>query len=338
VGGIELLAGAEDRAEERPEAGTPGPLEGQEPELREDPILPQERHDVGDSSQRDERQGFQQEVPEGRRELLRPREALRQGPHELERHPDAREVLERIRAARRPGIDDRDRGRQDRSRLMMVGHHDVDAQLAGGLNLPDRRRAVVHGDDERDARGSQFPHRPGTDSVALAEPIGKAVRHGILDEAEEIVEQARRGNAIDVVVPEDRDPLLRADGTVDPLDRLLHVGKTEGIVEVAQLRRQEAAGILGLAHAPPVEEHREEGRAGEAPREAFPRVSRGLSHSPLRFHHAVECSSHGERVKRRGCRGCASRLTRRWRNLVRARFGFAVAQAAAAFLGRGCAG
>ena len=111
-------------------------------------ILVRERHHVGDRRQRDQAHGPDQEVAEVGRGALAVAEALADLPGQLERDARPAQIAARIGAARQPRVDDHVRLRQARADRVVVGHDQLDAQLAGQLGLADRRDPAIDRDDQ----------------------------------------------------------------------------------------------------------------------------------------------------------------------------------------------
>ena len=119
---------------------------------------PAERHDVGHRGQRHQADRADQEVAEVGRGLLAVAEALADLPGELERHPRAAEVAAGVPAAVEPGMDDHVGLGQVVPDGVVVGHDELDAQLA-------RQPRLVHGRDPAIDRDDQ--RRPGLSVASL---------------------------------------------------------------------------------------------------------------------------------------------------------------------------
>ena len=118
--------------EQRPQADLVRPLRQQvEPELRDHAVLADERDDVGQRADG----GHLDEARQPALVAGAPAQRL----HQLQRHADARQVLVGIGAVVPLRVDDRQRRRQLRVRLVVIRDDQVDAELARAAG-PRRRR------------------------------------------------------------------------------------------------------------------------------------------------------------------------------------------------------
>ena len=130
-----------------------------EAELRDDAVLADERHDVGERADRgDLDESRQPGVASG---------AAAQRLHQLQRDADAGEVLVRIRAVVALRVDDRQRRRQLGVRLVVVGDDQIDAELARAPRRVGAADAAIDRDDERHAVGVQPLDRRRLQAVAV---------------------------------------------------------------------------------------------------------------------------------------------------------------------------
>ena len=71
--------------------------------------------------------------------------------------------------------------------------------------------AAVDRDDQRDAVGVQPLDRRRLQAVAVAQPLRDEVHDVAAEHLQRAAQDHRRGDAVDVVVAVDRDPLLARD-------------------------------------------------------------------------------------------------------------------------------
>ena len=129
---VDLFAGQAGDVEQRAQADLVRPLRQHlQPELGDDAILADQRHDVGKCADGGDLDECRQ--PGG---LARTRA---QRLHELERDADAGEVLVGVAAVVPLGIDDRDRRPAARVGLVVVGDDQVDARARGRAGRRRRR-------------------------------------------------------------------------------------------------------------------------------------------------------------------------------------------------------
>ena len=174
-----------------------------EAELRDDAVLADERHDVGERADRgDLDEAGQPALAAGlRAERL----------HQLQRHADAGQVLVRIRAVVPLRVDDGERRRQLGVRLVVIGDDQVDAELARAARGVGAANAAVDRHDERDAVGVQPLDRRRLQAVAVAQPLRDEVDDVGAEQLERAAQDHRRRDAVDVVVAVDGDPLPARD-------------------------------------------------------------------------------------------------------------------------------
>ena len=92
----------------------------------------------------------------------------------------------------------------------MVGDDQVDAELARAPRGVGAADAAVHRDDQRDAVGVQPLDRRRLQAVAVLQPLGDEVHDVGAEQLERAAQDHRGGDAVDVVVAVDGDPLLVA--------------------------------------------------------------------------------------------------------------------------------
>ena len=216
---------------ERAQARAVGLGEAPQAAPHERAVLVGQRHDIGDRGQRHE----VGELVECRRQVCRVA-AVTARPErlgELEHDPGAAQVGERIG---RPG--GRARGhdgcvRQHVSRAVVVGHHDVERELAGARHGLGSGDAAVDGDQQPGAGGCQRLHGADGDAVALLEATGQERLDLAAQEPQHLDGERRGADAVDVVVAVDDDRPACRDRTLDQRTGLGDVAQRERIVQRA---------------------------------------------------------------------------------------------------------
>ncbi len=246
-------------------------------ESGDDPVLPAQRHQVGDSAEAgDPQQGRQ---VHGTAAAPGDRDA------QLERQADRRQVGERIGAARLAGVDVQRPGRQLTAGQMMVGHHHVDAHRLGPFDRRRRRAAAVRGDDQGTAEVAGAVGVDRLKAIAFAQPVRQDRQHVAAAGSEHGEQQGRGGDAVDVVVADHRDLLAPVACLNEALDDRLHAGEQKGIVKLVQGRLEEAVGA-GPVHHPAAGQQSRHPARDSGPLDRGDGV-RHRSGYPLRGHRAV---------------------------------------------------
>ena len=179
-----------------------------EPVADEDPVLADERDDVGDRRQRHQADRPDEEVAEVGRGLLAVAEALADLPGELERHPRAAEVGARVGAARRAagGRSRRPRGARSPIVWWSVTISSRPSSRASSASATAEIPQSTVTTSSAFMLGRQPPERLGVDAVAFLDPV----RDVIVDvlgarQPEAGPEDARAADAVDVVIAVDDD-------------------------------------------------------------------------------------------------------------------------------------
>ena len=131
-----------------------------ETELRDDAVLADQRHDVGERADR-------RDLDEARHQLVAAGAAAERL-HQLQRDADAGQVLVGIGAVVPLRVDDGERRRQLGVGLVVVGDDQIDAELARAPRRLGAADAAVDRDDQRDAVGVQPLDRRRLQPVAVA--------------------------------------------------------------------------------------------------------------------------------------------------------------------------
>ena len=231
-------AAVEQRAQ--PDCMRPS-AQGRQAESRDDPILADERHDVGeraDGRHLDEA-GEPTVLPLPTAQCL----------DELQGDTDAGEVLVGVGAVVTLGVDDRRRHRQLVVGLVVIGDDEVHAKFTRAAGRVGAADAAVHRDDQPDALAVETFDGCRLQAVAVAEPFRDEVDDLAPEKLQRTAQDDRRGDAIHIVVAMDRDALVASQSRFDSGDRGGHVGELERIVQVIERRVEEPCGILGVTQA-----------------------------------------------------------------------------------------
>ncbi len=218
-GGLRLAAGArrlEQLLQPDPAAGVDLP----QPRAHQHAVFPPDRHDVRERAERHQ-VGVLLEHP-----VAVPLERA----HELERHPDARIVLESAAAVLPVRVDHRGRGGQRVLGTVVVCHHHVDPVLGGIFDLIHRRDPVVHRDEQPHPVRCQPVDRAAVQPISLVLALGDQVAHVGAPVPQVGVQQHRGGDPVRVVVAVDRHRLVFVQRLLDPVYPLGHTGKGKRVV------------------------------------------------------------------------------------------------------------
>ena len=237
------------RAEPRPLRlrETPEPGEGQRPALVD------ERDDVGDGRERDD---IEVAVEEG---VARPEERL----CELPDDGSPAEALERIVALERGHDGAVGKGLAG---PVVVGDHDLEAEVTCSRHLLDRGDPAIHGENELNAFTSQTRQRLAGQSVSLLEARGQVPRRVSAELAEQEDGQCGGADPVGVVVAVDADAGAARDSGPDCGDGLPRVAERVRIVS-RQGPLEEGAGGCGIGVAAPDEHRRRRPAEAELGRE-----------------------------------------------------------------------
>ena len=211
------------------------------------PVLPDERHDVGDGGERDE-----VEVLLGQPRVLAGR--LQQRPGELVR--DRRGTQVRAWVVADPRVHDRRVGQVAVGpRAVVVGDDHVHPGRPGARDLLDGRDRAVDGHEQSGAALRQPVDGRGGEPVAVAGAVGQVPVDVGADRAQRPDQDRGRAHAVDVVVAVDRDPAAAAHVGEDLLGGVAQAA--EGVQRVLVGARQERARGGRLAHPAAHEDLRE---------------------------------------------------------------------------------
>ncbi len=219
-----------------------------ETEFGNHPVLPHQRHHVGERPNR-------RHLDESGQPALAPRTAAERL-HQLERHTDTRQILVRVRAIVTLGIDDREGRRQHGVGLVMIRDDEIDSHVArapGGVGAAD---AAVHRHDQVHTVVFQPIDRRRLQTVAVAQAFGDEVHDVRAEQLQRTPQDDRGRDAVHIVVSMDRDAFLCRDRRHDAVHCNLHVGEQQRIVEMIEHRIQEPQRRLGILEAAQTEQAR----------------------------------------------------------------------------------
>ena len=152
---------------------------------------------------------------------------------ELEHDARAAQVGERIAGARGRARGHDRRVRQHRPGPVVVGHDDVEPELAGARDGLGRGDAAVDGDQQPGAGRRQRLDARDRDAVAVLEAAGQE-RLDLGAQQPQHLDRERRGaHAVDVVVAVHDDRAAGGDRALDQRAGLGHVAERERIVQRA---------------------------------------------------------------------------------------------------------
>jgi hypothetical protein len=114
---------------------------------------------------------------------------------------------------------------------VVVGHDDLQPELARPANLVDRGDPAVDRQDETAALVGEAFERVAADAVALVEPARQMPLHVGAELSQDEHREHRRADAVDVVVAVHADALAVRDRGADPVDRGAHVSDQQRVVQ-----------------------------------------------------------------------------------------------------------
>ena len=163
----------------------------------------------------------------------------------VEHHAHTSGVFALKRAVRLVGVDDPGRVRQPIACQVVIGHHHIDAALAGRLDPQEGRNTVVHRDQQVRGLFCSEVHHGRTQSVAVLEAIGDH-ELGVFRAQQAQAQNGHGGRCrpVSVVVAYHHDLLTVLDGLGDTPRHGIHVAHTLKMQQAREL----GAHILGLRH------------------------------------------------------------------------------------------
>ena len=215
------------------------------------PVEPHQRHDVADRAERDQIQPAAQVRLRAAGEMTARAQRAVERHHREERDPDRGQLADRADLVAPVRIDHPERLRQLGLCDVMIDHDDLLALGGGARERLERRGASIQDHHEPAALGGEALQRLSIRSVALAQPIRDVDRARRADGGEIAGQERDRGGAVDVVVAEQADPLLRLHGIRQTLGREVEVEQMRRVgQDVAQARRDERRHAVERDAAP----------------------------------------------------------------------------------------
>ena len=152
-----------------------------------------------------------------------------QGAGQLEGNAHAGKILVGIAAVGPVGVNHRDCLGQGVLAFVVVGNDQVHAQLLAQLSLGYGGNAAVHGDDELNPLVVELVQGDGVQTVAFFQAAGDVADTAASVAAEKVRQKAGGGNAVHVIVAEDRDFFLVFDGQRHSSGGQRHIRHQEGV-------------------------------------------------------------------------------------------------------------
>ena len=158
-------------------------------------------------------------------------------------------MLEGIGAVRPVGVDDGHSGGELLFALVMVGDDKIHAERCGVGRFLHTRDAAVDRDDQRHAGLCKGADGVAAEAVAFFNAAGDVHRHIRSARAEIIGEKTGGGDAVYVVVAEDRELFAPLQRPRDARGGLIHVLHQKRRVGERPLALQRFGGLLARLHA-----------------------------------------------------------------------------------------
>jgi hypothetical protein len=136
------------------------------------------------------------------------------------------------------------------------------AQMRGG-KLGGIVRPAVGGYQQPGTIRDDPPDCGQGQTVALLDAVRNIGPHLRPETLEHAGQQSGRGQAVDIVIAEDRDGAPAPDRGVDPLDGQIEIRERVGISQVAHPRLQERLSQMGTGDAATVENDTQEGEISQ---------------------------------------------------------------------------
>ena len=124
-------------------------------------------------------------------------------------------------------------------RFVVIGDDQIHAELPCAQGRFSASDAAIDRDDERHAFGVEAIDCGTLQAVAVAQPLRDEMHHVPAEQLERAAQDHGRGDAVDVVVAVNRDPLVLCQRPLDTQDRAFHVRQLEWIVQMFQRRVEE---------------------------------------------------------------------------------------------------
>ena len=137
---------------------------------------------------------------------------------------------------------------QFRTDRVVIGHDQLEAQLARQPCLGHRRDAAIDGDNQRlRMLFGQPPQGLAVDPIAFLDPVRNVINHlACAGQLQAGPEDAGAADTVHVVIAVDDDGPVCADGPDDAFGRLDDARQRLGIIQLAELGREEGHGEVRL--------------------------------------------------------------------------------------------
>ena len=182
--------------------------------------------DVGDRAQRDEVEEVEHVRLFAGLEKPAPAKFAHQRDAEQEGHSDRGDMAvggADFAFVEAVGVDHRHRHREQRGALVMIDDDHVEPGRRGLVERLERLRAAIDRDHQARTALLEADERRARRAIAFHQPVGDVGLRLDAQLAEHEDEQRRAGRAVDVVIAEDGDALLRLDRVRQPARTLVHV-------------------------------------------------------------------------------------------------------------------
>ena len=126
----------------------------------------------------------------------------------------------------------------------MIADDEVDSMLARMGDFDVGLYATVENDDEFNTLTCEIVDGFRRNAISLLVAGGDEIVDVGVEILEILVDKRDGSGAVDVVVAVYHYLLLGPHGSVEPFDSLVHVGQKERVVEVLQLRMEEAVSFF----------------------------------------------------------------------------------------------
>ncbi len=261
---VDLLVREPRRLDQRPQAHQLGVVHAQQPESGEDPILAGKRHDVGDGAESRQAGGVDKELAEVGPDPFGLRERSSNSPGEFERDAGTADI--RVGVAGQDGrMHDHVGLRQRGAGCVMIGDDQGQADLAGDLGFLYGGDAAVHGNHRVGPIPANLPQGLGVDAIPFLQAVGHVERDPAAGQGQQVPQDGRRGNSVDVVVSVDDDRPSLLDLTGDDSGGFDGPGERLGGQQSFELGVQEGSDGLGVGHASVMENLGKQGMNSQLP-------------------------------------------------------------------------
>ena len=231
------------------EAGPAPQPQAFEAVLHEDPVLVEQRHDVGHGPERRQTDRLEQHLAESWRHLFGPTGPRGDRPCEFEGHAGAAQLAEGVTRTGEPRMHEHGRLRKRVCERVVIGDDQFEAEFAGPGGLGHARDPAIDRDDEARALRGERLEGCGVQAVALLQPIGHVPRGLCVERIEASHEDRGGAHAVGVVITVDDDLPAGPGGGEDPIGGVGHARQRLGIAEIGERAREERlhGGCIGDA-------------------------------------------------------------------------------------------